>query len=92
MARPDEESVQGLGLEKQLNWAKDVLGVGELEKEGGRREWQNKIEIVMAEDEGKGVSSTKARDAVKRGDWEDAEALCLESVAAWIRGFSLYQD
>lgn len=88
--RPEAE---GEGeLQRQLGWAEDVLGQGRLEDVGGRREWTGKIEIVPAESEGLGVSSTLVRRAVEGGDWDEVDRLCLPGVGAWIQEFGLYGE
>lgn len=90
--RPDEASVDGISVEEQLQWSEKVLKVGELDKEGAKREWSKKVEIVEADEEGKGVSSTKIRKAVKSEDWSEVESLCSPGVASWIKDFGLYSE
>jgi nicotinamide-nucleotide adenylyltransferase len=77
-------------VEQQRTYIED-LGNGVLEKEGFKREWARQIELVVA-GEGVGVSSTRVREAAKRGDWEGVGGLCTEGVAGWVRGEALYSE
>lgn len=90
--RPDEASVENMSIEQQLGWAQDALGNGELQEAGAKRKWKERIEIVQAEQEQGGVSSTKIRKAVKAGDWEEVGRLCSPKVAAYIREMEPYPD
>ena len=85
--RPDDD----LGsIDDQREFVKR-LGNGEMEKDGGRREWANQVELV--EPNAKvGVSSTRVRKAAKKADWEVVEELCTQGVAAYVKRESLYQD
>ena len=64
---------------------------GDMEHEGGRKEWAKQIEVVEA-GAGVGVSSTKVRHAAKRGDWNEVKSLCTEGVAAAVREDQIYAD
>lgn len=71
-------------------WAQDGgLGRAEWVQRGGRAEWAGKVELVDAE-AGQGVSSTRVREAVGRGDGEGWEGLVVEGVRRWILEERLY--
>lgn len=65
---------------------------------GGKREWGGRIEVVEGKMEGRGeeeevvVSSTKVRNAVKRGDVGALKGLVTEGVRKWISKEKLYVD
>ncbi|OCT52212.1 hypothetical protein CLCR_08764 [Cladophialophora carrionii] len=66
---------------------------GALEKEGMKREWSDRVDLVVDEDgEAQGVSSTKVRDAVKEGNWAQVRELVGPSVGNWIKETSLYLE
>ncbi|RMZ77525.1 hypothetical protein DV737_g4317, partial [Chaetothyriales sp. CBS 132003] len=95
LTRPDDEDAKkgwGNGQE-QAEWL-DKMRRGELEELGCRKEWAERIELVDAEKEevAGGVSSTKAREAVKTGRWQDVDKLLGPTVAAWVRETGLYQE
>lgn len=66
------------------------LSNGEMEVVGGKSEWTNRIELVDAEDEAVGVSSTGVRKAVNKGEWDVVRACCSEAVMEAIREWRLY--
>ena len=63
---------------------------GEMESVGGKSEWADRIEMVDAEDEAVGVSSTRVRKAVEKREWDLVRACCSEAVVEWIREWGLY--
>jgi nicotinamide-nucleotide adenylyltransferase len=64
---------------------------GSLAKEGFKKEWTNQIELL--EDDGAaGVSSTSARDAAAREDWESLSMMVPHEIMLWIQSNRLYQD
>ncbi|OQO05315.1 hypothetical protein B0A48_09083 [Cryoendolithus antarcticus] len=67
------------------------LGDGELEAEGGKREWAKQVEVVQANERAE-VSSTKIRKAAKAGEWEIVKGLCTEGVARWVESAGLYVE
>ncbi|RMZ89400.1 hypothetical protein DV736_g3362, partial [Chaetothyriales sp. CBS 134916] len=94
LARPDDEDdKKGWGTGKEQREWLEKMRRGELEELGCRKEWAERIELVDAEGaEVLGVSSTKARDAVKTGKWGDVDKLLGATVAAWVRAAGLYQE
>lgn len=69
------------------------LARGDREPEGGQREWAERIELVEGRREGEvAVSSTKVRDAVRRGDVRALRTLVPLGVQEWISREGLYQD
>jgi nicotinamide-nucleotide adenylyltransferase len=71
------------------------LGEGKLEGMGGKREWVTEKRIVMCEGRKEGeeiVSSTRVREAVRKGDRELLEKLATGGVAKWILGEGLYLE
>ncbi|KAI1634175.1 hypothetical protein F4809DRAFT_619897 [Biscogniauxia mediterranea] len=58
-----------------------------IEQLGGRAEWaRHRIDMVVEEEgEGREVSSTLARAAARRGDWEALGGLVSPRVARWVR-------
>lgn len=85
--RPDDEYGS---VDEQKAFLKKIED-GELEKDGGKREWAKQIELIPPNTE-TGVSSTKIRHAAKREDWDGLARLTMPTVAAWIRGQRLYED
>ncbi|KAK4982797.1 hypothetical protein LTR66_009091 [Elasticomyces elasticus] len=83
--RPDDE----FGDAKTQRAFLRKLEDGEMEKDGGKREWAEQIEMVEP-GEGVGVSSTKVRKAAKSGDWETVQALCTKGVMTWVKEEELY--
>jgi nicotinamide-nucleotide adenylyltransferase len=69
----------------------DSLARGDMESDGGKREWASQIEVVHAE-EGVGVSSTRIRKAAKQQDWNEVQKLCTEGVAKAVRENSIYES
>jgi len=65
---------------------------GEMEEDGGRREWAERIEMVDEDKEAVDVSSTDVRKAVQRRDWKVVDKLCTARVARWIREKGLYSE
>jgi len=71
------------------------LGEGKLERVGGKPGWVTEKRIVMCEGRKEGeevVSSTRVREAVRKGDRELLEKLVTEGVAEWILREGLYLD
>ena len=66
-----------------------------------RRAWGDRIELVeptvMRRDgdgggKEEGVSSTNAREAVKRGDVDRLRRMCVDSVAEYVEMMGLYRE
>ncbi|KAI9767940.1 MAG: hypothetical protein M1835_006965 [Candelina submexicana] len=74
------------GREEQENLV-DAIGKGE---QGAERGWRERIECVEGMKEA--VSSTRAREAAKKGDEEEVGRLCTRSVADRVLRERLYQD
>ncbi|KAM0715556.1 hypothetical protein Q7P37_009054 [Cladosporium fusiforme] len=85
--RPDD----AYGSEDEQRAFLRRLADGEMEGEGGQREWAELVELVEATPRA-GVSSTVIRRAAKQGDWAVVEDLCTEGVAAWVREEKLYEE
>lgn len=78
--------------EKQEEYLRRLAG-GEREREGGRREWAQRIKLVEGRREGEEVvSSTKVREAAKKGDKEMLGKLVTQGVAEWVLQERLYVD
>lgn len=67
------------------------LESGEMEAEGGKREWAKQVVMVDPNPQA-GVSSTRIRKAAKAGDWDAVGELCTEGVREWVRSEGLYED
>lgn len=64
---------------------------GEMEKDGGKREWAKQVDLVPPSPKA-GVSSTRIRRAAKNEDWDELGQLCTEGVAEWVKSEWLYAD
>jgi nicotinamide-nucleotide adenylyltransferase len=85
--RPDDAT----GQESEQRLWLTSLENGEMEADGGKREWANQIELVEPNQQ-QGVSSTKIRRAAAEDDWDKVRSLCPEVVADWIRDQGLYKE
>lgn len=63
---------------------------GEMQKNGAQALWARQIEFVSPQSAEMGVSSTRIREAVKRGEWEVVRELCTPRVARWVEREGLY--
>lgn len=63
---------------------------GDLDSQGAKGEWAQKIEITELGKESVGVSSTAVRRACEHLDWNTAESLCTPRVTTWIRHQNIY--
>ncbi|KAL9527054.1 hypothetical protein SMMN14_09206 [Sphaerulina musiva] len=63
---------------------------GEMQKNGARANWARQIEFVTPHDAEMGVSSTRIREAVGKGEWEVVRELCTPRVARWVEREGLY--
>lgn len=63
---------------------------GEMQKNGARAKWARQIEFVSPHDAEMGVSSTRIREAVGKGEWEVVRELCTPRVARWVEREGLY--
>ncbi|KAG9677280.1 Nucleotidylyl transferase, partial [Aureobasidium melanogenum] len=67
------------------------LARGDMESDGGKREWASQIEVVHAE-EGVGVSSTRVRKAAKQQDWNEVQQLCTRGVGKAVMEDTIYES
>ncbi|KAF2642308.1 Nucleotidylyl transferase [Massarina eburnea CBS 473.64] len=93
-ARPfdeGDESSRAFGtVEEQSVYVEGLRRTeGALVDKGWKSEWGARVELVLDES-GKGVSSTRIRESVREGRWEDVGELCTEGVAAWVKDQGLY--
>lgn len=86
--RPQDS--EGGSVEEQKAFVKR-LEDGEMEADGGEREWAKQVELVEPTPEA-GISSTKIREAAKVGDVKTEERLCTPSVAEWVQREGLYTE
>lgn len=63
---------------------------GEMQKNGARANWARQIEFVSPQSAEMGVSSTRIREAVGKGEWEVVRELCTPRVARWVEREGLY--
>ncbi|KAG9624814.1 hypothetical protein KCU64_g19599, partial [Aureobasidium melanogenum] len=68
-----------------------ALARGDMESDGGKREWASQIEVVHAE-EGVGVSSTRVRKAAKQQDWNEVKQLCTQGVGKAVMEDTIYES
>jgi nicotinamide-nucleotide adenylyltransferase len=85
--RPDD----AYGSEAEQRAFMQKLADGEMEADGGKKEWAAKVELVDPTPQA-GVSSTVIRKAAKAGEWDVVGELCTEGVAEWVREEGLYED
>lgn len=57
---------------------------GEMQKNGAQAKWARQIEFVSPHGAEMGVSSTRIREAVGKGEWEVVRELCTPRVAGWV--------
>jgi nicotinamide-nucleotide adenylyltransferase len=71
----------------------EALRRGDLEAQGAKSEWAASIELVQGREIGEeAVSSTKAREAARRGDWERLGRMVTDGVREWMLQESLYSS
>lgn len=63
---------------------------GEMQKNGAQALWARQIEFVSPQSAEMGVSSTRIREAVGKGEWEVVRELCTPRVARWVEREGLY--
>lgn len=63
---------------------------GEMQKNGAQALWARQIEFVSPQHAEMGVSSTRIREAVGKGEWEVVRELCTPRVAGWVEREGLY--
>lgn len=80
------------GSEDQVSYV-SAIADGKREHEGGRREWASRIALVEGRRAGEEmVSSTKAREAARKGDIEALGQLVIDGVMRFIVDNRLYVD
>ena len=80
------------GREEQDQYVRKI-DKGEMEPDGPRQEWAQRIDLVEGRKEGEEiVSSTKVREAAKAGDEEALKRLVTDGVAGWILDEKLYLE
>ena len=80
------------GLEDQYAYL-EALRQGKLEAEGLEREWASRIELVHGfKPEEEAVSSTRAREAARRGDMEHLRRMITDGIEEWVLQENLYLD
>jgi len=87
--RPVDDGGEYATAEAQKGYWRGIRD-GEMEHEGGKAAWAEEIEMVDAEDEAAGVSSTRIRNAVEKQDWSELGKLCTPSVAEYVKEQGLY--
>ena len=66
---------------------------GEMGDQGGRKEWAERIELVEGTKEGEEIiSSTKVREASRKGDEVPLMKLVTKGIGRWILDSELYVD
>lgn len=63
---------------------------GEMQNNGAQANWARQIEFVSPQHAEMGVSSTRIREAVGKGEWEVVRELCTPRVARWVEREGLY--
>ncbi|KAL8715313.1 MAG: hypothetical protein Q9225_006420 [Loekoesia sp. 1 TL-2023] len=85
--RTEDDDKWGSNEEQDRYW--EALARGDREKEGGRKEWAERIEMV--EREGESVSSTRVRESAGKDEWENVEKLVGHGIREWIEREGLYR-
>lgn len=78
------------GQEEQRAYLEGLVGGDALEEVGGRREWARRVELVEGLRGEEVLSSTEARSAVAKGDWERVKRLVPESVAGLVERMAFW--
>jgi nicotinamide-nucleotide adenylyltransferase len=71
------------------------IEVGKRDGDGANKEWVSEGRIRMVEGRKEGeeiISSTRVREAAKKGEREALERLVTKGVGDWVLGESLYLD
>ncbi|RMZ02843.1 hypothetical protein D0862_05880 [Hortaea werneckii] len=85
--RPDDD----YGSEAEQRAFAQSLEKGDMEKDGGKREWAKQLDLVPPNPKA-GVSSTKVRKAAKAGEWSKVHELCTEGVMQYVKSEKLYDE
>ncbi|KAL9604951.1 MAG: hypothetical protein Q9219_000139 [cf. Caloplaca sp. 3 TL-2023] len=85
--RTEDNDKWGRIEEQDRYW--EALAKGDRERERGKKEWAERIEMV--EGEGQAISSTRVRESAGKGDWENVERLVGPRIRDWIEQEGLYK-
>ncbi|KAK3356766.1 hypothetical protein B0T25DRAFT_589260 [Lasiosphaeria hispida] len=79
------------GKEEQRAYLEDLLQADSLTRIGGDKAWADRIELTKGLKEGeKIVSSTYAREAAQKQDWDRLDEMVTPGVREWIEKQKLY--
>ncbi|KAI9801275.1 MAG: hypothetical protein M1833_002845 [Piccolia ochrophora] len=81
---------RGKGGREEVDEFVRRLKDGEMDEEGAKREWAERMEVVEGI-EGD-VSSTRVREAIKAGDWDTVDELAVAGVKQFVQEEKLYLD
>ncbi|OTA08428.1 hypothetical protein A9Z42_0001130 [Trichoderma parareesei] len=79
------------GEEEQRAYVRG-LGEGVLDEVGGDAAWAGRVDLVQGGGTGNGVSSSKVREMVRRGEREALGEMVDGEVLEWIEGMGLYRE
>ena len=85
--RPDDEWGTQQEQRAYVRRLEDAI----LEDVGGRREWARRVDVVDGGEMG-GVSSSKAREAVRNGGLDGLDGMVDGETRTWIEAEGLYRD
>lgn len=89
-AGPSSSSVDNVEDQKTSFLSNLTNPQGEMQKNGAQANWARQIEFVSPQHAEMGVSSTRIREAVGKGEWEVVRELCTPRVARWVEREGLY--
>ncbi|EGR47984.1 uncharacterized protein TRIREDRAFT_62871 [Trichoderma reesei QM6a] len=79
------------GEEEQRAYVRG-LGEGVLDEVGGDAAWAGRVDLVQGGGTGNGVSSSRVREMVRRGQREALGEMVDDEVLGWIEGMGLYRE
>ncbi|KAK0710768.1 hypothetical protein B0H67DRAFT_554848 [Lasiosphaeris hirsuta] len=81
------------GKEEQRAYLEDLLQADGLTRIGGDKEWAGRIELTEGRKEAEQiVSSTYAREAAQKQDWDKLDEMATPAVREWIQKQKLYSE
>lgn len=86
----EDESSESWGSTEDQQKFLDDLKIGSLEELGFQKTWGEQVHMLPPGN-GQGISSTRLRAAVSKGNWDEADKLCTPSVLEWIKSRDLYR-